>query len=194
MLQSIEQLRFNNKAGFNYAGLRIIIGSEYQGFNSWDRVLTPKVEVFYKDCLLGHRESLPDALTYVFNGVRNCRPDLMPAIGEYRTDILMALSALSDVGGEHLSGHSNTPEISIRVQLKSDRVCTAIPDWDDRPTVMVYSSLSRGDCNDFESDSVLHRIVISEHGTTFTHEVRAPVYNQPDIYELVDDLVIKHFA
>ncbi|QXO10256.1 hypothetical protein pEaSNUABM37_00297 [Erwinia phage pEa_SNUABM_37] len=190
----IENIQLKNKAGFNYAGLRIVMGHRREGMEIWNNVVVPFVEVYWEDKLLGDYNTLPAAIVGAFSAVRVCRPGIFELVGEDRTEVLVALSSLSPVTGIEVSAFSDTEPMETRFYPKSERVNKAIPDWDDRPQVIVTASMSSIDRHNFNNESIKYHISISTYGTTFTHEVNAPVWKLPDIYELVDDLVIKHFA
>lgn len=192
--QEIEKVNVHTKANFEYAGLRVMLSHRYEGGESWNSVLVPFVEIYWEEVLLASGNSLPDVIVSAFNAVRVCRLGLAEKVGESRTAILVALSSLSYFMNVGLGVLADTPEMETRLHPNSERVREAIPNWDDIPQVVVHAGMSSINRSNFEDEAVKYRIVISTSTTTFTHRVNGPVWDLPDIYTLVDDLVIKHFA
>lgn len=192
--QEIEEVKLKNKAGFNYAGLRVTMTARRDGTESWNDLPVNVVEISWKDKLLISDTSLPEAIVKAFAAVRVCRPGITDLIGDARGDVLIALSALGSLVGIYDNVFCDTAEVETLVYPDSDEVRKAIPDWDDRPRAIVYAAMSSIDRHNFDNEAVQYRIVLRNYATTFEHRVNVSVHNLPDITELVNVLTVKHFA
>lgn len=192
-LKDPNKLRAANETEFTYAGLRVVMKHKYQGGETWNAVLIPDVEIYWKEQLLGFRSDLQNAISYVFHGIRTCRPDLVLLMGADRSAILNALIALSELVGSCDDLESKTPEISLRMQPAA-RSREKFPHWDQVPEVIVYSSVVTGFRGDYDLESINYRIVLSTSDTKLTHTVACMANDLPDVRSIIDDLVIKHFA
>lgn len=192
--QEIEKLGLENETGFNYAGLRVKMHHRYEGVNTWDAVVVPTVELFWKDVLLGSYKSLPEAVSQSFNAVRVCRPGIAEQVRSDRPQLLTVLSSLGSLLGLGIGNFCDVPEIETRLYPEDDRTRAAFKHWDDRPQVRVFASLSSFDLSNFKNEAVRYRIVMTAHGSEVIHEVTMPSWQLIDLNETLIQLMIKHFA
>lgn len=191
----IDQIQKNNKVDFKYGGIRIVVTSRAEGTESWNSDTKHFVDILWNDTLLtSSNESISKSIADTFSAVRVCRPGIFELVGSDRSQILIVLSALAELHGVGGSPFYDTPEIETRLHPDSERIRKAFKHWDDRPQVLVYASMSSIDRRNFDNESVKYRIVMSTYATTFTHSVNGPAWELPDIYTLVEDLVVKHFG
>lgn len=192
--QEIEQICINRNPGFKYGDLDIIMGHCYRGLSTFDQVLVPYAEVYWKETLIEKGNHAAEALQASFNSVRVCRPGEVVYAGQERADILMTMSALGPLLGLDINGSFDVPETITRLHPEDDRLRAAFRDWEDRPSVNVYASLSSVDRHNFHNEAIMYRIHMETFANTFTHQVNMPSWDLIDIKELLVSLMIKHFA
>ena len=192
--QEIQQISTANAPIFKYGELEVEMGHRYSGVGSWNEVLLPYAEVYWKGLGLGEGKDAPDALKLAFNAVRICRPGPVVYKGDERALILRTLASLGPLFGIELARLIEPTEVETRLHPEADRLREVFKHWDDRPQVTVYSSLSSVDSRNFHNEAIMYRVHMSTFANTFTHQVTMPSWDLIDLDTLLVDLMIKHFA
>lgn len=191
--QAREKFNTDVSSKFTYGGLTVKMMYKSKGIESWNQGLTPSVWIYCKNQLLGNHGTLPDAVKYVFMGVRVCRPDIAAIVGDDRSDVLIALESLAMMSGISLGSLTEIPAIKHRVHISAEAM-KHFASWDDAPQVVIHCSLSSIDRQVYNDESVIYRIELFVHGKTVSVTEHCPVWKRPDLQALTDELAVKHFA
>lgn len=157
----------------------------------------PGVTIYaHRDVELSHRPTLPEAITYAYNAVRVCRPDLCKLLnqGDVRESLIASLVLLGRYAGVNLKSMP-VPVISTRMYI-GDEAGKRFASWHDRPEVRVKSKLSTlGDRNTY-NDGIEYQIILdsSVDSTSIIATIHCPSWDLPDLQAEVDRLAIRHFT